>query len=163
MDALDTAKSWLTTCLTTHEYCNVDGLNTAVPTRLLSIFEDPPRLVSTAELTTRPRYGTLSHCWGNKEFLKLNSQNIDSLARAIPNNMLSKTFKDAIQITRRLGIAYLWIDSLCIIQNDDNDWEHEASLMSSVYGGSTINIAASTAVDGTEGCFSKPDSYAGEF
>jgi hypothetical protein len=75
----------------------------------------------------------------------------------IPSTALSKTFLDAMNIARKLEIQYIWIDSLCIIQDDRNDWEEEGSLMSSVYGGSTVNIAASGAEDGTIGCFFERD------
>jgi hypothetical protein len=71
----------------------------------------------------------------------------------IPFKELTKTFKDAIHTTRFLGLQYLWIDSLCILQDDPNDWIRESFSMSDVYGGATINIAASGAVDGSEGCF----------
>jgi hypothetical protein len=75
----------------------------------------------------------------------------------IPFTALSKTFLDAMEIARRLEIQYIWIDSLCIIQDDLNDWEKESSLMCSVYGGSTVNIAASGAEDGTIGCLFERD------
>ncbi|KAL9107667.1 MAG: hypothetical protein Q9227_007474 [Pyrenula ochraceoflavens] len=65
----------------------------------------------------------------------------------VPVEELTKTFRDAIEITRSFGLEYLWIDSLCIIQDSHSDWEHESMMMSSVYGGSTINIAAAGAVD----------------
>ncbi len=82
---------------------------------------------------------------------------------AIPLEILPKTFLEAIQIARHLGLDYIWIDRLCIIQNDKDDWQKEASMMSSVYGGSTINIAASSARDSTEGCFLKPANFVGGF
>jgi hypothetical protein len=71
----------------------------------------------------------------------------------IPQAALSKTFKDTIQITRRLGFRYLWIDSLCILQDCLDDWQEQASLMGTVNGGSFLNIAASDAPDGNTGCF----------
>ncbi|KAH6677171.1 hypothetical protein B0J14DRAFT_475992, partial [Halenospora varia] len=58
---------------------------------------------------------------------------------------LSKTFVDAISITRFMGIRFLWIDSLCIIQDSVDDWEIESSLMDYVYENATINIAATAA------------------
>lgn len=71
---------------------------------------------------------------------------------------MPKTFQDAVVITRKLGIRYLWIDSLCIIQDSAQDWHHEASLMSSVYHNSELTISATTARDGTEGCF-QPEQH----
>jgi hypothetical protein len=71
----------------------------------------------------------------------------------IPLEGLTETFKDAIHTNRFLGLQYLWIDSLCILQDDPDDWMRESPSMSSVYGGATINIATSGAVDGSLGCF----------
>jgi hypothetical protein len=78
---------------------------------------------------------------------------------SIPIEKLTRTFTDAISITRELGIDYLWIDSLCIIQDSNHDWEAESALMSSVYSGSKINIAAAAARDGSDGCFCQPPGY----
>lgn len=52
-----------------------------------------------------------------------------------------------------LGLSYIWIDSLCIVQDGVEDWRLKSSLMSSVYGNSSLNIAASGAIDGSYGCF----------
>jgi len=71
----------------------------------------------------------------------------------IPREKLCQTLLDAIQITRQLGFRYLWIDSLCIVQHDPQDWRQEATKMGSVYGCSSLNIAAASAVNGTIGCF----------
>ncbi|RYP00705.1 hypothetical protein DL766_007768 [Monosporascus sp. MC13-8B] len=101
----------------------------ALPTRLVSVAGDVPRLVLTAGWETRPRYSTLSYCWGNEGFLRLTAENYDSFLTKIPTEELPKTFRDAIHITRELG---------------------------SVYGGSFINIAAASAVNVHQGCFLKP-------
>lgn len=81
--------------------------------------------------------------------------------KAIPVEKLPLTFKDGIDITRKLGLGYLWIDALCIIQDSEDDWLKESALMSSVYGGSTITIAASSAQDSSQGCFLKPSYFSG--
>lgn len=105
-----------------------------------------------------PRYSTLSYQWGGKSFLKLTHQNYNSFLNHLPIEALPITFRDAIIISRKLGIEYLWIDALCIIQGSRDDWKREAALMSSVYGGSFVNIAASSAQDVYGGCFLKPDN-----
>jgi hypothetical protein len=162
LDPLSVAKDWLTTCCSSHGPCNLNDA-TVLPSRLLSIATDPPRLVLTAEWTTKPQYATLCHCWGDQEFFKLRPDNLDLLIKMIPMYELPKTFTDAIDITRKLGLDYLWIDSICIIQGDNCDWEHESALMSPVYGGSSVNIAASSARDGSQGCFLKPKYFTGGF
>jgi hypothetical protein len=95
---------------------------------------------------------------GDTKYATLTKDTIDSFQKKIPPEALSQTFLDAIDIARELGVNYLWIDSLCIIQDDSEDWETEASSMSAVYGGSLINIAASGASNGSIGCFFKREN-----
>jgi hypothetical protein len=71
----------------------------------------------------------------------------------IPWESLSNTFKDAIRTTRALGIPHLWIDSLCIVQDDDDEWDREAAKMGTIYSQAVVNIAAPTGFDGSGGCF----------
>jgi hypothetical protein len=94
-----------------------------------------------------------THCWGKLEILTLRKNNIEALHRDISVNTLCKTFQDAIVVTRALGFNYLWIDSLCIIQDDELDWERESASMAEVYGNAVVNIAATIARDGLDGLF----------
>jgi hypothetical protein len=89
--------------------------------------------------------------------------NISTLSQAISPKQLPKTFADAIEITRKLGIDYIWIDSLCIIQDDEDDWRRESALMEHVYGGSYLNIAASSATSVHGGCWVKSDGMQNAF
>jgi hypothetical protein len=118
-----------------------------------------PQLILSTQLSPNARhyYATLSHCWGQSRYFVLERDTIQQFMERIPSSALSKTFLDAMHIARILEIQYIWIDSLCIIQDDLDDWEKESSLMSIVYGGSTVNIAASGAEDGTIGCFFERD------
>jgi hypothetical protein len=100
-----------------------------------------------------PLYTTLSHCWGSLEIFKLKKSNIDSLHNGFPYERLPKTFQDAMEVAQSLGFKYIWIDSLCIVQDDVEEWRREASLMSDVYGNATLNIAATSAKDGSGGLF----------
>ena len=71
----------------------------------------------------------------------------------IPTEALPRTFKDAIQLTRNLGVSYLWIDSLCIIQDSMEDWRRESRLMDKVYRYSACNIMAEAAINCDGGLF----------
>ena len=71
----------------------------------------------------------------------------------IPFSTLPQSFQDAVTVTRKLGIPYLWIDSLCIIQGDAQDWEVEAAKMGSLYQNAYLTIAATKASGSTEGLF----------
>ncbi|KAF4456489.1 HET-domain-containing protein [Fusarium austroafricanum] len=128
-----------------------------LPSRILCLKDDTGtdivKLVETKG--SRGAYCALSHCWGrrNKHPLKTNDANIRDHLTDIPMSSLPKTFRDAIDLTRGVGIKYLWIDSLCIIQDDDSDWDHEAKKMASVYRRAALVIAAADAHDSTDGLF----------
>jgi hypothetical protein len=78
----------------------------------------------------------------------------------IPTTCLLKTFQDAIAITRQLSVSYIWIDSMCIFQDNPDDWHKEAASMFEVYSHSLCNIAATGAPDGSTGLFFERDSTA---
>lgn len=101
----------------------------------------------------RGRYAALSHCWGDVTPLKTTKGTIDELRRGIELSRFPRTFQDAVSVCRRLQIKYLWIDSMCIIQDDEDDWAVESAKMSSVYQNAFITIAAAAAQNSTEGFF----------
>ncbi|KAF2031440.1 HET-domain-containing protein, partial [Setomelanomma holmii] len=68
-------------------------------------------------------------------------------------NLIPKTIHDAIIFTRKLGVHFLWADSLCIIQGDVEDWNRQSSMMADVYGGAWLTIAASWGVSMQDGIF----------
>ncbi|KAE9373287.1 HET-domain-containing protein [Stipitochalara longipes BDJ] len=146
------AKKCLERCLSSHSgNCKVKVAD--APTRLIELYEGGSRLFIPDSSSFCPPYTTLSHCWGTLDILKLKKENLCSPQMEIPMDRICKTFKDAMKVTRVLGFSYIWIDSLCIIQDDEEDWRREAALMSSVYGNSVTNIAASHAKDGSMGLF----------
>lgn len=147
------ARQWLRNCCQSHDFCK-SSESRSVPSRLLSV-RGAPRLFLAAELQENQEYATLSHCWGTTEFLVLKNSILETFRRRIPEEALTKTFKDAIEICSYLEIDFLWIDSLCIIQDDPKDWQMESAKMASIYGNSKLNIAADGARDGTIGCFLK--------
>jgi hypothetical protein len=100
-------------------------------------------------------YATLSHCWGQAKIIQLQKSNLDEFRHALPLADMPKTFLDAMTVCRGLKIRYLWIDSLCIMQDKDDllDWSREAGLMHKVYSFSHLNISASDAPDATHGLF----------
>lgn len=146
-------------CLSSHQKCNqMQTVVPALPTRVIDIGSKdrtcPPRL-HVATNNESGRYATLSHRWGSKETLRLEVNNVKNFKQEIPWERLPKTFQDAMEATRHLGIRYIWIDSLCIIQNSPNgsDWTAESAKMTSVYENSYVNLAAADALNSTEGCF----------
>jgi len=151
------AKYWVQKCLKHHkECCKAQLLTTQWPTRILEVGpKEGIRLVVTSDLIQKPEYLTLSHCWGGASISKLVSGNISLFQENIQLDSLPKTFRDAILITRRLGYDYLWIDSLCIIQDSTEDWSRESSIMGMIYQRSVCTIAALAAQNSHQGCFTK--------
>ncbi|KAH0423560.1 hypothetical protein CcaCcLH18_12086 [Colletotrichum camelliae] len=106
-----------------------------------------------------PQYATLSYCWGLGPFLSLTKSTMSSFRQGVSVSDLPQTFRDAIHVAKQLGLSYIWIDALCIIQHDHEDWSIESSRMRSVYGNSYVNLAASSATNVHTGFFSKTDRY----
>ncbi|KAH6614451.1 heterokaryon incompatibility protein-domain-containing protein [Chaetomium sp. MPI-SDFR-AT-0129] len=102
--------------------------------------EEGIKLVETAA-GQEGKYISLSHSWGAAHKVGI------ALAD------LPQTFRDAVVIARRLGIHYLWIDSLCILQDSASDWEHEASRMASVYRNSWLTVYATASSSPSSGIF----------
>jgi len=96
-------------------------------------------------------YVALSYCWGSLGFFKTTRTNIDQLKRGFRLSDLPKTIQDAIYVTRQLGIPYIWIDALCIVQDDTADWEKESGMMADVYSNAHVTLAALSAASVTEG------------
>lgn len=154
---------WLSYCDAQHD-CKaaVDTALRRLPHRLIDVTPGQPVRLRTAasEVAPHARYATLSHCWGSQMPLRLLKSNMDDLRRGFPVSQLTKTFQDAITTCRRIGVSYLWIDSLCIIQDCPDDWASQSAAMADVYSGSYCNIFAAHAQDGTAGCFASRDPEA---
>ncbi|KAE8448764.1 hypothetical protein EG329_008980 [Mollisiaceae sp. DMI_Dod_QoI] len=100
-----------------------------------------PKLCETSGLVSR--YITLSHRWTESTSASsTTSLNFEKRKVVIEILELSQTFQDAISVTRRLGVQYLWIDSLCIIQDSPDDWTRESHHMMSIYELAWLNISA---------------------
>ncbi|EPE33301.1 heterokaryon incompatibility protein [Glarea lozoyensis ATCC 20868] len=123
------AKGWLGICRETHIQCQgvPIGLwaSPSINMRLLNIVcaptgEDVVRLCELSELRKSigsVEYSTLSHCWGSRRFLTLTKETSADLKKGISRSRLSRTFQDAIQVSAKIGVEYIWIDSLCIFQD----------------------------------------------
>lgn len=127
-----------------------------MPTRVIDVGpadgSSQPRLHPTgAEVG---QWATLSHCWGKTVTIKLTSDTFEERLRGIPMDEMPRNFRDAIVVTRLLGIRYLWIDSLCIIQDSSEDWLQESAKMGEIYKNCLITIAATNASESAAGFLS---------
>ncbi|KAK1749469.1 HET-domain-containing protein [Echria macrotheca] len=159
------ARSWLADCTSNHPRCT-KGLHRSpqnyLPTRLLDTNPDERdptrlRLCLGCDLEPSEPYLTLSHCWGTTPTKKLTSDNIEALKGGFRFEELPLTFQHAVLIARELGVRYLWIDSLCIIQNSISDWEVESATMGRVYSHSLCTISALHSSSSESGCFASRD------
>lgn len=101
-----------------------------------------------------PAYAALSHCWGsNLNDYKTTSTNLLQRHYGFGVQYLSPTFRDALEIARRLKIRYVWIDALCIVQDSSDEWHSESVKMGDIYGNAILTISASHAADGLGGCY----------
>ncbi|KAF4627873.1 hypothetical protein G7Y89_g10279 [Cudoniella acicularis] len=115
--------------------------------KLLSLLSIPGPNEATKAKARAGLYVALSYCWGNTPNLVTTTKNISKMRDRIPWNKIPATIQDAISVTRGLGIQYLWVDALCIIQDWKEDWEAEAPKMAQVYGGAFLTISAALAPD----------------
>ncbi|KAJ6041234.1 hypothetical protein N7460_006624 [Penicillium canescens] len=157
--AFTQAFKWYKECLSMHTACN--SSSHYLPSRLLSLSENDAgtiRLVITeTERKVIDCYATLSHSWGDSNIITLLSSTLDSFKQNISLELLPKTFIEAIAVCRRFSISYLWIDSLCIIQDSVADWRAEAASMEGVYSSSRLNIMATASRNSHDGLFRSRD------
>ncbi|KAK1749635.1 heterokaryon incompatibility protein-domain-containing protein [Echria macrotheca] len=113
----------------------------------------PVRVVEPTETPIGAPYLALSHCWGTTPFLTNTLSTYAQLKTSIPLRTLPPNFRDAIFTSRRLGFRYIWIDSLCIIQDSPTDWDAEAPLMHHIYQNAFLSLAAVGSSDAYGGFF----------
>jgi hypothetical protein len=158
--SLQQAKIWLQRCCQHHDQCRRRVQGVDLPTRLIHISKSQEasslsaRIVYGKSLPLNTQYLSLSHCWGGAKLPMLTRENVHSFETNIPLAELIPVFDDTMFVAAKLGVSYLWIDSLCIIQNDPEDWDREARRMGDVYRGAVCNISASGFKDGLKGFLS---------
>lgn len=122
-------------------------IRTELPTRVVYVGtdkeHDPPRL----HLGNREKaaYIALSYCWGGPQRHQTERNRIERYMHTLPVEELPKSLQDAILLTRALGFQYIWIDSLCIIQDCDEDKDREITKMANIYKNAVLTISAATA------------------
>lgn len=132
------------------------GSPSSLPTRIIEI--DGPHRVRLKRSTPdkKAHYACLSYCWGRnpERQLQTTKRTLGEFERELQWSLLPKTFQDALALIRKLGLKYLWIDSLCILQDDPADWRTEGSKMATIYANSYITIAATKSASPHDGLYS---------
>ncbi|CAK7231198.1 hypothetical protein SCUCBS95973_007830 [Sporothrix curviconia] len=161
--ALNISKTlgWADECEKHHGQCNgsypwfrSDGA--AGPARLIDV--GPPGHPSIKLVSTngrRLKYAALSYCWGDRHSrLITEDKNVGWMTTAgAPLTRLSQTIQDAVEVVRSLGMAYLWVDALCIVQGqpDEADWKAESGKMGFIYANAYLTIATTSAASASQG------------
>lgn len=162
---------WYAACTESHESCragyhdhdrSVGREHSFQPTRILDLQGGKVRLDCNPGDRKDQRYASLTHRWSIKpeSMPRLNASNLKQWEEIIDEDILTRTFKDAIAVARRMQIRYIWIDSLCILQHGPGwaqDWQYEAARMGEVYRHAFLNIQAGRDTDaGPYGLFKTP-------
>ncbi|KAH8660602.1 heterokaryon incompatibility protein-domain-containing protein [Xylariales sp. PMI_506] len=143
-------KNWLQDCTDKHPACSVRHSD-ALPSRVIDVGSSSDEVRLHDGSGQEGRYAALSHCWGHGKPVTTTRDNINAHKEYLHFDAQSKTFMDAVDITRALGLRYIWIDSLCIIQDDPEDWAREAAKMSDVYRNAVVTLSADGASDTSGG------------
>jgi len=148
--AVERTLAWLRDCKENHELCR--SADSKLPSRVLLIQGPQDVKLYESENEVEP-YVCLSHCWGKDSMIKTTTSSLDIYKQCVPWHKLPLTFQEAISFTFRLGYRYLWIDSLCIQQDNTEDWRIEGSRMADIYSGADLTLAAAAADSSSSGCF----------
>jgi hypothetical protein len=148
-------KRWLEICAENHNGCNF-ATTDVMPKRLLDLQPVGTKhdccLVVTKDLG-EIKYCTLSYCWGSRPEQVSEKATIAGFQapNGIDLDLSPQTYRDAVKVARLLGIQYLWIDALCILQDDREDWLEEGMKMGDIYRNSVLTIAATGSVSTVDG------------
>ena len=134
-------------CDAKHQCLRQDDDTAALPTHVIEILNDfcSVRLKNGSGLNGR--YICLSHCWGSHQPLQTTVQTLQGHLRAIPWQTLPVVYRETVELAQKLRVRYVWIDSLCIVQDDKNDWLRESQVMCDIYENAYLTVAATSSPD----------------
>jgi hypothetical protein len=155
--AYSVAMSWIRECLsmsgTEHRDCPRPDIPD-LPKRIIDIGQDLSGdfiRVHEPSRGEKAQYACLSYCWGGPQAIIMTKATLETLKQGVALNTFGKTIRDAVEVTRGLGLRYLWIDALCIVQDDDEDRSGEIKKMGSIYRHCIVTIAAAMAKCSSDG------------
>ena len=129
-------------CKREHIDCRCEDTERSLPPRLIRIDEHRLVLVDSVVLPKDSRYVALSYCWGKGMSLCTTKRTIASFRKGIALEDLPPVLSDAAEVTRKLGEKYIWIDRLCIQQDNALDWQENASIMARIFEQAELTIGA---------------------
>jgi hypothetical protein len=142
-------KEWLRVCLEKHTECQrtelADKMAEGPTLRLVDIGAGAGSYVHLVDFDSNAetrQYITLSYRWtAETKRTSLKTSNKNEYYESIPTRDWPKTYGDALSFARQLNVRYIWIDSLCIVQDDEKDWEEQAAQMDAIYTNGLLNLA----------------------
>jgi hypothetical protein len=139
---MNVCAAMLKQCHEEHESCESQTVP-FLPTRVIDVGQsDHPRLC-ISNRNQQACYVALSYCWGGQQEVLLTVDTLDAKIRGLCLENLPQTIRDAIEVTKKLGFRYLWVDALCILQDDQKDKRLEIEAMGNIYRNATLTVAAS--------------------
>ncbi|KAK0722621.1 heterokaryon incompatibility protein-domain-containing protein [Lasiosphaeria miniovina] len=172
LETLNRIRFWVRTCTSSHSNCARTRAASRLPRRLIDVgttrsghvwptekdmgsedfdslcLQQLPnvQIISSNSLPPDTPYLTLSHRWASTPAILLTKETLFLLHHDISSHLLSRSdtavFQHAIHVTRGLGFRYLWIDALCIMQDDGPEKMADIIQMNEIYSNSALNISA---------------------
>ena len=155
-ESLPVAKRWLQDCRSSsaHNLCQQSYRSThdsVLPARLINVSNIKMPYLVDIGVSQRPPFAALSYCWGKPTNTSTTKANLASHQKTLPVQSLPPVLLDAIKTANELGLEYLWVDALCIVQDDGEDWAREAQKMHAIYANADITISSVVSRDCREG------------
>jgi hypothetical protein len=172
MDCVKYVPSWIEECLKTHKNCRTptaagsddiyEKQIAQLPARVLALGDGENWKNVSLHISSpgeKDRYVCLSHSWGGEQPLQTTIATLDQHRTGIPWDDFPQLFQYAIAVTAMLGYRFLWIDSLCIVQDDMKDWEQESASMGRIYGNSILTLSAAWSRSATKGIHALDEEF----
>lgn len=156
-DAIAMFKRWIESCQQHHDVCEAI-YRRAVPGRILDCTYSSVVKLCNFPDEPDPKYITLSYCWGGTAVFQLDHTTLSELSNGVPYESLPQLFQDTMLLARRLGIRYVWIDALCILQDSRSDKDREIAKMADTYGSAFFVLIAASARSPREGFLQLPSN-----
>ncbi|KAI0414845.1 heterokaryon incompatibility protein-domain-containing protein [Xylaria grammica] len=158
-DMMSTVRSWIERCDSTYinEECGTTSARTScvppMPTRVIDLGDGesaPARLVLTRGRLRQP-YVALIHRWGDFNGVMTTTKSLRDFETRLPIEKLPRAFQDIFLLLKRLGLRYVWVDIICIVQDDDAEWTREAAAFGTIFDNAYLTVAASSTLDASSG------------
>lgn len=148
-------RPWLDECVSSHDACR-SRQRSHLPKRVISVGSHDHAPCLYESHGEESDYIALSYCWGLGRSLTTTKSSYAARVTGISWEDFPNTIRDAMIFTQNIGVQFIWIDALCIIQDDAEDWRVEAAKMASIYENALLTLSATASDSTNSGCFPTP-------